>query len=83
MIAVISFPRRHRRLGAQFFPDAFGNFVVGDRIYRFCHVAGIGVHETQAFRDPLDGELLIDVRYFTTESAARAWVSDRMSSEVH
>lgn len=72
--AIISLPRSQRRLAARLLPDDAHDAIAGaDRVYLLYFVAGRS--SDAAFVDPIDGELLIAVNYFTSESAARAWVA--------
>ena len=71
--AVISVPRAHRRL-ARFLPGAAHDVITAaDRSYLIFVVARRDYD--LSFIDPIDGELLIECRYFDDEPAARRWIA--------
>ena len=72
--AVVSLPHGHHGLAAQLLPDVAHETITGvDRIYFLYQTTQRGSDAT--FVDPLDGELLIELIYFSSESDARTWVA--------
>jgi hypothetical protein len=55
--------------------DAFDVVTVGARSHLLYHVSSPG--RDASFVDPIDGEVLVGLRYFCGEAEARGWIAEQ------